>query len=71
MVPSVRSERGGGVSRAEKWEARREVPVVRKRAYKIILKACIDTIFESNDSIKRYSGHTGIMSTKYFYTLEK
>jgi hypothetical protein len=31
MVPSVRSERGGGVSRAEKWEVRREVPVVRKR----------------------------------------
>jgi hypothetical protein len=28
-------------------------------------------IFESNDSKKRYSGHTGIMTTKYFYTLKK
>ena len=28
-------------------------------------------IFESNDSKKRYSGHTGIMITKYFYTLKK
>ena len=28
-------------------------------------------IFESNDSKKRYSGHTGIMTTIYFYTLKK
>ena len=28
-------------------------------------------IFESNDSKKRYSGHTGMMTTKYFYTLKK
>ena len=28
-------------------------------------------IFESNDLEKRYSGHTGIMTTKYFYTIKK
>ena len=28
-------------------------------------------IFESNDSKKRYSGHTGIMTTIYFYALKK
>jgi hypothetical protein len=29
--PSVRAERGGGVSAEEKWERRREVPAERKR----------------------------------------
>jgi hypothetical protein len=28
-------------------------------------------IFESGDSEKRYSGHTGIMTVKYFYTPKK
>ena len=41
--------------------------VSRSRVQYSFLRA----IFESNDSKKRYSGHTGIMTTKYFYTLKK